>query len=194
MASTGSAQGRGVSQHSDGQIRSGWAIPAIQAELFAFDENAGPVALGGQDFKAYLKNPTIGIWLNSGHSVRYNVSEIRCLAPLKSETKIQVGKTIARSALTGIGAAILSGRHAAIGASMLDYRLAGDETSEIVSAVIVFFDYSTLAFQCDAEHYEKLVSFIPPRALSDKQIESTEEQMAKIQRMADDGVRGCGGR
>ncbi|RTL77232.1 MAG: superinfection immunity protein [Bradyrhizobiaceae bacterium] len=175
---------------ADSEIRSGWAIPTVQTELFAFDENQGPVILSGRDIKAYLKNPVIGIWTSAGHVVRYNIAnEIRCIAPVNTETKIQIGKTIGRSALTGIGAAIFTGRHAALGAAMLDYRFAGDETSEIVSAVIVFSDYSTLAFQCDAEHYQKLTALIPPAALSDEQIDETEEQLAKIRRMADDGPR-----
>lgn len=175
---------------ADSEIRSGWAIPAVQAELYAFDENQGPVILSGRDIKAYLKKPLIGLWTNAGYVVRYNIAnEIRCIAPVNTETKIQVGKTIGRSALTGIGAAIFTGRNTAIGAAMLDYRFAGDETSEVVSAVIVFSDYSTLAFQCDAEHYQKLTALIPPKALSDEQIEETEEQLAKIRRMADDGPR-----
>lgn len=115
--------------------------------------------------------------------------EIRCIAKIDAETKISVGRTLGRSALTGIGAAIFTGRHAALGGAILDYRFAGDETTETVTGLIVFSDFSSLMFACDASHFAKFSALMPPEAVSDERAEETAEQLGKIKRMADDGPR-----
>ena len=180
---------------SERDLRSGWSIPVIQGELFAFEPSAGPLVIGSQDVSAYLKSPLIGLFPRVANgrlpsAVLYDVkSQVRCVTAVTAETKIRVGKTVARSALTGLGAAIFSGRHAALGGAILDYRFAGNETEDVISAVIVFSDFSTIAFQCEAGEFEKLAAFMPPDALTEERAEQTEEQLSRIKRMADDGPR-----
>lgn len=182
-------------QMSDREIQSGWKIPVQQAEIFGFTIARGPVIFGSDELVAYFKHPFIGISrASSGRSgpfdVRYDVKrQIRCIAVIDAATKISVGRTLGRSALTGIGAAIFTGRHAALGGAILDYRFAGDETTETVTGLIVFSDYSSLMFGCDAAHYEKFCALMPPEAISDERAEETAEQLGKIKRMADDGPR-----
>ncbi|MGM4907182.1 superinfection immunity protein [Tardiphaga sp. 866_E4_N2_1] len=184
-----------LGQMSDREIYSGWKIPIQQAEIFGFAIARGPVIFGSDDLVAYFKHPFIGISrASSGRSgsfdVRYDVKrQIRCIAKIDAATKISVGRTLGRSALTGIGAAIFTGRHAALGGAILDYRFAGDETTETVTGLIVFSDFSSLIFECDAAHYEKFCALMPPEALSDERAEETAEQLGKIKRMADDGPR-----
>ncbi|MDB5505196.1 MAG: hypothetical protein JWR89_5098 [Tardiphaga sp.] len=115
--------------------------------------------------------------------------QVRCIAVIDAATKISVGRTLGRSALTGIGAAIFTGRHAALGGAILDYRFAGDETIETVAGLIVFSDFSSLVFGCDAAHYEKLCALMPPEVVSEEHAEGTAEQLGRIKRMADDGPR-----
>lgn len=180
---------------SERDLRSGWRIPVMQGELFAFEPEAGPLVISSQDVSAYLKSPLIGLFPRVANgrvpsAVLYDVkSQVRCVTAVTAETKIRVGKTVARSALTGLGAAIFSGRHAALGGAILDYRFAGNETEDVISAVIVFSDFSTIAFQCEAGEFEKLSSFMPPDALTEERAEQTEEQLSRIKRMADDGPR-----
>ena len=183
--------GPGQAAISDRDLQSGWKIPVIEAELFAFDPARGPLTLSATDVKAYLKNTVVGLLLSEATgSVQYDVrTEVRCVTVLRAETKIRVGKTIGRSALTGLGAAIFSGRHAALGGAILDYRFAGDETEDVVSALIVFSDFSSLAFRCVAQEYEKFCALMPPDVLSEARAEETGEQLSRIQRMAEDGPR-----
>ncbi|MGY4432833.1 hypothetical protein ACVWWO_005310 [Bradyrhizobium sp. F1.13.1] len=145
--------------------------------------------------KVFFKNPVIGIWrtapASSGfNSVRYNVAnQVRCVAITAAETKLRVGRTLGRTALTGIGAAILTGRQNALGAAFLDYRFGGDETDELVAARIVFSDYSSIVLQSEGKEFEKLCALLPPHVLSDEGQAQTAEEVDRIKRMAADGPR-----
>jgi hypothetical protein len=122
--------------------------------------------------------------------VRYNAfTQIRCVAKVGAETKLRVGRTLGRTALTGIGAAILTGRNNALGAAFLDYRLAGDEKDEMVAALIVFSDYSSVVIQSESEEFEKFCALLPPHVLSEEEAARTAEQIDRIKRMAEDGPR-----
>jgi Superinfection immunity protein len=180
--------------NSERDLQSGWRIPVVQAELFAFHSTGGPLIAGPSEVKAYLKNPVIGLFVKSASSAatsfRYDVkTDVRCVAPLSAETKVRVGRTIGRSALTGLGAAIFTGRHAALGGAILDYRFAGDETEDVVSALMVFSDFSSLVFQCSAIEYDKFCALMPQNVLSEERADETGDQLARIRRMADDGPR-----
>jgi hypothetical protein len=178
---------------SDHDLRSGWKMPVVQAEIFSFGDGA-PVE-SGDALKVLFKNPVIGIWrtgaASSGaHCVRYNATtQIRCVAKVAVETKLRVGRTLGRTALTGIGAAILTGRQNALGAAFLDYRFAGDETDEMVAALIVFSDYSSVVIQSESEEFEKFCALLPPHVLSEEVQGKTAEEIGRIKRMAEDGSR-----
>lgn len=178
---------------SDRNLRSGWKMPVIQAEIFSFGDGA-PVE-SGDSIKVYFKNPVVGIWRSGAsssevNSVRYNANaQIRCVAKIAAETKLRVGRTLGRSALTGIGAAILTGRQAAIGAAFLDYRFAGDEADEMIAALIVFSDFSSVVIQSESEEFEKFCALLPPHILSEEVQSQTAEGIDRIKRMAVDGPR-----
>ena len=180
---------------SDQQIRAGWKMPVTQAEIFAFADDGSAVDFSGDDIKVFFSNPVIGIWRtapdSSGvHGVRYNVTtQVRCVTKLGAEAKLRVGRTLGRTALTGIGAALLTGRKAALGGAFLDYRFAGDETDEIVTALVVFSDYSSLVIQGDAGQFGKFSALLPAHVTSDEQAEKTAGEIDRIKRMADDGPR-----
>lgn len=179
---------------SDRDLQSGWKMPLLQAELFGFEAAEGPVLLKPDQGRVFLKNGVIGLFVPNGYggtrTLRYDVkTQLRCVAPISADTKVRAGKTIARSALTGLGAAIFTGRHAALGGAMLDYRFAGDETEEVVTALAVLSDYSSLVFQCGAEEYLKVTALLPPDLVDDDHVEEVGEQLARIRRMADDGPR-----
>ncbi|OSI77975.1 superinfection immunity protein [Bradyrhizobium canariense] len=179
---------------SDYDLRSGWKMPVLQAEIFSFEGDGVPVE-SADSIKVFFKNPVIGIWrtgpASSGsNSVRYNVAnQVRCLAITAAETKLRVGRTLGRTALTGIGAAILTGRQSALGAAFLDYRFGGDETDELVAALIVFSDYSSIVLQSESNEFEKLCALLPPHVLSDEVQAQTAEEVDRIKRMAADGPR-----
>jgi hypothetical protein len=179
---------------SDNDVRSGWKMNVVDAEIFSFGEGAAPVETG-TTIKVFFKNPIVGIWRTSApsssvNSVRYNATtEIRCVAKVAAETKLRVGRTLGRTALTGIGAAILTGRQNALGAAFLDYRFAGDETDEVIAALIVFSDYSSIMIQSELEEFEKFCSLLPPHVLSDEVEARTAEEIDRIRRMAADGPR-----
>jgi Superinfection immunity protein len=179
-------------QMSDNEVRSGWKMPVVQAEIFSFGDE-GPAVEAGDALKVFFKNPVVGIWRNgpgSSNCVRYNAfTQIRCVAKVGAETKLRVGRTLGRTALTGIGAAILTGRNNALGAAFLDYRLAGDEKDEMVAALIVFSDYSSVVIQSESEEFEKFCALLPPHVLSEEDAARTAEQIDRIKRMAEDGPR-----
>ena len=97
----------------------------VPAEIFSFADEGAPV-VSGDSIKVFFKNPVIGIWRSGAsssevHAVRYNAAtQIRCVAKIAAETKLRVGRTLGRTALTGIGAAILTGRDAALGVEARD--------------------------------------------------------------------------
>lgn len=179
---------------SDYDLRSGWKMHVLQAEIFSFEGDGAPVE-SAESIKVFFKNPVIGIWragpASSGsNSVRYNAAtQVRCVAKIAAETKMRVGRTLGRTALTGIGAAILTGRQSALGAAFLDYRFGGDETDEMVAALIVFSDYSSIVLQSESEEFEKLCALLPPHVLSDEVQALTAEEIDRIKRMAADGPR-----
>ena len=179
---------------TDHELRSGWKMPVAQAEMFSFGDD-GPAVESGDAVTVFFKNPVIGVWrrgpASSGtHCVRYNaLTQIRCVAKIAAETKLRVGRTLGRTALTGIGAAILTGRRNALGAAFLDYRFAGDETDEVVAALIVFADYSSVVIQSESEEFEKFCALLPPHVLSDEDAAQTAEEIDRIKRMAADGPR-----
>ncbi|UFW72885.1 superinfection immunity protein [Bradyrhizobium sp. WU425] len=179
---------------SDYDLRSGWKVPVLQAEIFSFEGDGAPVE-SAESIKVFFKNPVIGIWRNGAassgsDSVRYNAAtQIRCVTKIAAETKLRVGRTLGRTALTGIGAAILTGRQNALGAAFLDYRFGGDETDEMVAALIVFSDYSSIVLQSESNEFEKLCALLPPHLLSDEVQAQTAEQIDRIKRMAADGPR-----
>lgn len=179
---------------SDYDLRSGWKMPVLQAEIFSFEGDGASVE-SAESIKVFFKNPIIGIWrtgpASSGsNSVRYNAAtQVRCVAKIAAETKLRVGRTLGRTALTGIGAAILTGRQSALGAAFLDYRFGGDETDEMVAALIVFSDYSSIVLQSESEEFEKLCALLPPHVLSDEVQAQTAEEIDRIKRMAADGPR-----
>jgi uncharacterized protein YecT (DUF1311 family) len=179
---------------SDYDLRSGWKMPVLQAEIFSFEGDGAPVE-SADSIKVFFKNPVIGIWrtgpASSGsNSVRYNAaSQVRCVAITAAETKLRVGRTLGRTALTGIGAAILTGRQSALGAAFLDYRFGGDEADELVAALIVFSDYSSIVLQSESNEFEKLCALLPPHVLSDEVQAQTAEEIDRIKRMAADGPR-----
>lgn len=179
-------------QMSDNELRSGWKMPVVQAEMFSFGDGA-PAVESGDAVKVFFKNPVVGIWrTGSGPSncVRYNaLDQIRCVATIGSETKLRVGRTLGRTALTGIGAAILTGRGNALGAAFLDYRFAGDEKDEVVAALIVFSDYSSVVIQSESEEFEKFCALLPAHVLSEEEAAKTAEEIDRIKRMAEDGPR-----
>lgn len=179
---------------SDYDLRSGWKMPVLQAEIFSFEGDGAPVE-SADSIKVFFKNPVIGIWrtapASSGSdSVRYNAAnQVRCVAITAAETKLRVGRTLGRTALTGIGAAILTGRQSALGAAFLDYRFGGDETDELVAALIVFSDYSSIVLQSESNEFEKLCALLPPHVLSEEVQAQTAEEIHRIRRMAADGPR-----
>lgn len=179
-------------QMSDYDLRSGWKMPVVQAEIFSFSDEGASVE-SGDALKVFFKNPVIGIWKTVPgpfNSVRYNaLTQLRCVALIGSETKLRVGRTIGRTALTGIGAAILTGRSNALGAAFLDYRFGGDEKHEVVAALIVFSDYSSVVIQSESEEFEKFCALLPAHVLSEEQAGKTAEEIDRIKRMADDGPR-----
>lgn len=179
-------------QMSDYDLRSGWKMPVVQAEIFSFSDEGAPVE-SGDALKLFFKNPVVGIWKTApgpSNSVRYNaLTQLRCVALVGSETKLRVGRTIGRTALTGIGAAILTGRSNALGAAFLDYRFGGDEKHEVVAALIVFSDYSSVVIQSESEEFEKFCALLPAHVLSEEQAGKTAEEIDRIKRMADDGPR-----
>ena len=145
--------------------------------------------------KVFFKNPVIGIWRSGAtssavNSVRYNAStQIRCVAKIAAETKLRVGRTLGRTALTGIGAAILTGREGALGAAFLDYRFGGDEADEVVAALIVLSDYSSLVVQSESQEFDKFCVLLPSHLLSEEIAVHTAEEIDRIKRMAADGPR-----
>ncbi|TQF29738.1 superinfection immunity protein [Bradyrhizobium sp. UNPA324] len=179
---------------SDSDLRSGWKMRVLQAEIFSFEGDGAPVE-SAESIKVFFKNPVIGIWrtgpISSGsNSVRYNgVTQVRCVAKIAAETKLRVGRTLGRTALTGIGAAILTGRQNALGAAFLDYRFGGDETEEVIAALIVFSDYSSIVLQSESDEFEKFCALLPPHVLSDEVQAQTTEEIERIRRMAADGPR-----
>jgi hypothetical protein len=179
---------------SDYDLRSGWKMPVLQAEIFSFEGDGAPVE-SAESINVFFKNPVIGIWrtdpATSGtNSIRYNAAtQVRCVAKIAAETKLRVGRTLGRTALTGIGAAILTGRRSALGAAMLDYRFAGNETDEMVAALIVFSDYSSIVLQSESAEFEKLCALLPAHLLSDEVQAQTAEEIDRIKRMAADGPR-----
>jgi hypothetical protein len=178
---------------SDADLRAGWKMPVTQAEIFSFGDGA-PVA-SGDAIKVFFRNPVIAIWRTGAaspgvNSVRYNAAtQIRCVAPIAAETKLRVGRTLGRTALTGIGAAILTGRQNALGAAFLDYRFGGDETDQMIAARIVLSDYSSLVIQSEREEFEKFCALLPPHILSEEVEAQTAEEIDRIRRMAADGPR-----
>jgi uncharacterized protein len=179
-------------QMSDNELRSGWKMPVVQAEIFSFGDEGPPVE-SGDALKVFFKNPVVGIWRTgpgSSNCVRYNAfTQIRCVAKVGAETKLRVGRTLGRTALTGIGAAILTGRSNALGAAFLDYRLAGDEKDEVVAALFIFSDYSSVVIQSESEEFEKFCALLPPHVLSEEEAAKTAEEIDRIKRMAEDGPR-----
>jgi uncharacterized protein len=179
-------------QMSDYNLRSGWKVPVVQAEIFSFADE-GPAVESGDAVEVFFKNPVVGIWRTGSdrsNCVRYNaLTQVRCVATIGSETKLRVGRTLGRTALTGIGAAILTGRSNALGAAFLDYRFAGDEKDEVVAALIVFSDYSSVVIQSESEEFEKFCALLPAHVLSDEQVAKTAEEIDRIKRMAEDGSR-----
>jgi hypothetical protein len=176
---------------SDYDLRSGWKMPVVQAEIFSFDDGGPPVE-SVDSIKVFFKNPVVGIWRSgsSSNSVRYNAnSQIRCVAKVAAETKLRVGRTLGRTTLTGIGAAILTGREAALGAAFLDYRFGGDEADEVVAALIVLSDYSSLLVQSESQEFDKFCALLPPDVLSEEVAVRTAEEIDRIKRMAADGPR-----
>lgn len=179
---------------SDYDLRSGWKMPVLQAEIFSFDGDGAPVE-SAESIKVFFKNPVIGIWRtgpvsSDSNSVRYNATtQVRCVAKIAAETKLRVGRTLGRTALTGIGAAILTGRQSALGAAFLDYRFGGDETEEMVAALIVLSDYSSIVLQSESDEFEKLCALLPPHVLSEEVQAQTAEDIDRIKRMAADGPR-----
>jgi hypothetical protein len=179
---------------SDYDLRSGWKMPVVQAEIFSFAADGAPVE-SGDSIKVFFKNPVIGIWRSGAsssevNSVRYNATtQIRCVAKIAAETKLRVGRTLGRTALTGIGAAILTGREAALGAAFLDYRFGGDEADEVVAALIVLSDYSSLVVQSESQEFEKFCALLPSHLLSEEVAVHTAEEIDRIKRMAADGPR-----
>ena len=101
------------------------------------------------------------------------------------------GRTLGRTAFTGIGAAILTGREAALGAAFLDYRFGGDEADEVVAALIVLSDYSSLVVQSESQEFEReglrAAAIAPPlrRACGPDSRRNRQE----FKRMAADGPR-----
>jgi hypothetical protein len=178
---------------SDYDLRSGWKMPVVQAEIFSFDD--GTPVESGDSIKVFFKNPVIGIWRSGStstavNSVRYNAStQIRCVAKIAAETKLRVGRTLGRTALTGIGAAILTGREAALGAAFLDYRFGGDEADEVVAALIVLSDYSSLVVQSESQEFEKFCGLLPSHLFSEEVAVQTAEEIDRIKRMAADEPR-----
>jgi uncharacterized protein len=178
---------------SDYDLRSGWKMPVVQAEIFSFDD--GTPVESGESLKVFFKNPVIGIWRSGAtssavNSVRYNAStQIRCVAKIAAETKLRVGRTLGRTALTGIGAAILTGREGALGAAFLDYRFGGDEADEVVAALIVLSDYSSLVVQSESQEFDKFCALLPSHLLSEDVAVHTAEEIDRIKRMAADGPR-----
>jgi hypothetical protein len=179
---------------SDYDLRSGWKMPVVQAEIFSFANDGAPVD-SGDSIKVFFKNPVIGIWRggassSEANSVRYNANtQIRCVAKIAAETKLRVGRTLGRTALTGIGAAILTGREGALGAAFLDYRFGGDEADEVVAALIVLSDYSSLVVQSESQEFEKFCALLPSHLLSEELAVQTAEEIDRIKRMAADGPR-----
>lgn len=179
---------------SDGNLRSGWKMPVLQAEIFSFEGEGAPVE-SADSIQVFFKNPVIGLWrtgpASSGDGiVRYNAAtQVRCIARIAAETKLRVGRTLGRTALTGIGAAILTGRQNALGAALLDYRFSGDETDEMIAALIVFSDYSSIVIQSEREEFEKFCALLPPHIFSDEVEAQTAEEIDRIKRMAADGPR-----
>jgi hypothetical protein len=179
---------------SDYDLRSGWKMPVVQAEIFSFADDEAPVE-SGDSIKVFFKSPVIGIWRSGAsssevNSVRYNATtQIRCVAKIAAETKLRVGRTLGRTALTGIGAAILTGREAALGAAFLDYRFGGDEADEVVAALIVLSDYSSLVVQSESQEFEKFCALLPSHLLSEELAIRTAEEIDRIKRMAADGPR-----
>lgn len=179
---------------SDYDLRSGWKMPVVQAEIFSFAADGAPVE-SADSIKVLFKNPVIGIWRSGAasseaNSVRYNATtQIRCVAKIAAETKLRVGRTLGRTALTGIGAAILTGREAALGAAFLDYRFGGDEADEVVAALIVLSDYSSLVVQSESQEFDKFCALLPSDLLSEEIAVRTAEEIDRIKRMAADGPR-----
>jgi hypothetical protein len=179
---------------SDGNLRSGWKMPVLQAEIFSFEGEGAPVE-SADSIQVFFKNPVIGLWRTGPASsgagmVRYNAAtQIRCVASIAAETKLRVGRTLGRTALTGIGAAILTGRQNALGAAFLDYRFSGDETDEMIAALIVFADYSSIVIQSEREEFEKFCALLPPHIFSEEVEAQTAEEIDRIKRMAADGPR-----
>jgi hypothetical protein len=179
---------------SDYDLRSGWKMPVVQAEIFSFAADGAPVE-SADSIKVFFKNPVIGICRSGGssseaNSVRYNATtQIRCVAKIAAETKLRVGRTLGRTALTGIGAAILTGREGALGAAFLDYRFGGDEADEVVAALIVLSDYSSLVVQSESQEFEKFCALLPSHLLSEELAIQTAEEIDRIKRMAADGPR-----
>jgi hypothetical protein len=179
---------------SDYDLRSGWKMPVVQAEIFSFAADGVPVE-SADSIKVFFKNPVIGIWRSGAssseaNSVRYNATtQIRCVAKIAAETKLRVGRTLGRTALTGIGAAILTGREAALGAAFLDYRFGGDEADEVVAALVVLSDYSSLVVQSESHEFEKFCALLPSHLLSEELAVQTAEEIDRIKRMAADGPR-----
>jgi hypothetical protein len=180
-----------AAEMSDANLRSGWKMPVVQAEIFSFEGSGAPVE-AADTIQVFFKNPVIGLWRSGPASsgVRYNAAtQIRCVARIAAETKLRVGRTLGRTALTGIGAAILTGRQNALGAAFLDYRFSGDETDEMIAALIVFSDYSSIVIQSERDEFEKFCALLPPHILSEEVEAETAEEIDRIRRMAADGPR-----
>jgi hypothetical protein len=58
-------------------------------------------------------------------------------------------------------------------------------------ALIVFSDFSSLTFECDAAHYDKFCALMPPETASDDRAEETAEQLGRIKRMGNATAATC---
>jgi hypothetical protein len=69
------------------------------------------------------------------------------------------------------------------------YSFRGSEQYSILTAMIVFRDFSALAIHGQESEFRKFIAFVPPDTCTNERIAQVTDQIDKIERLANDGTR-----
>jgi hypothetical protein len=176
--------------YSDGTMLSGWHMQLYAHRFFHFDINQ--MAISSTNVDVYFFNPIVSVFYPD-RRLRFDydiMSEIRCVQILSEKDATNTARTLGRVGLTGLGASLLTGSGGAfLGGGLLDYSFRGSEQYSILTAMIVFRDFSALAIHGQDSEFRKFIAFVPPDTCTNERIAQVTDQIDKIERLANDGTR-----
>jgi hypothetical protein len=160
-------------------------------QVVAFDKDNQPCLFDPKQWRLSLdrRRTTITCKAPDHTTTHYSLAnDTLCCLVISQQEKTAVGRTLARMALTGYASRrIMQGT--GVGGALMDLSLRGTETRNVVAAVLLLKDTTTIRLEGSEEELTDFMARIPQSAMSEEGIQEAEAFTDLVKRMTADGER-----